>query len=239
MDRSVAQLTMRDLNIGYLIADRKMNVLGVGGTPNVFYQDREISPGSSLLEVLPEMVGSEAVLAEILSGDLPRFQLEQVNRSAPDGGTRYITLTLLPYQGIQPDAELLVLASDATEQGRYAQALTQQRNELDLLQRRLAEANEQLDLLFRHYVPAEVADALMEERLIPELGGELRTVTVLFADLRDYTGVSEQLPPDQVMELLNGYMAVAGLLGQIGLLAWPVRPSPRQGVSSRNSWGMA
>jgi adenylate cyclase len=34
---------------------------------------------------------------------------------------------------------------------------------------------------------------------------ELREVTVLFADLRDFTAMSERLPPEQVVEILNEY----------------------------------
>jgi adenylate cyclase len=85
----------------------------------------------------------------------------------------------------------------------------QQRNELRLLRRDLAKANEQLDFLLRHYVPSEVADALLEQRLLPQPGGELCTVSILFADLRGYTRTSEQLTAYQTIELLNGYLNTA------------------------------
>jgi adenylate cyclase len=37
------------------------------------------------------------------------------------------------------------------------------------------------------------------------LGGKLCEVTVLFADIRGFTSLSEQLTPQQVVEMLNGY----------------------------------
>lgn len=87
--------------------------------------------------------------------------------------------------------------------------LSQQRNELCLLRGNLTESNAQLDFLLRHYIPTEVADALLEQRLSPQQGGELRDVSVLFADLRDYTRVAERLPPSRTMDMLNECLNVA------------------------------
>lgn len=209
MDLTITQLIMQENKIAYAIADHSLKVVWAGGAPGVL-QDGEIVLGCSLPELVPEFVGSEATLDEVLSGQMPRFQLEQVNRTAPDGSTRYLTLTVLPCRECCPSAALLVVAADASEQGRYTQTMVQQRNEMALLQRRLAEANTQLDFLLHCYVPPEVATALMERRLLPQLGGELREVSILFADLRGYTGIAERLSPARVMELLNGYLGVAG-----------------------------
>ncbi|WP_338867212.1 adenylate/guanylate cyclase domain-containing protein [Myxococcus stipitatus] len=55
--------------------------------------------------------------------------------------------------------------------------------------------------LGRYFAPA-VAERL--QRLAsPE--PELREVTVLFADIRDFTAMSERLPPGEVVQLLNAY----------------------------------
>ncbi|MCP3101787.1 adenylate/guanylate cyclase domain-containing protein [Myxococcus sp. K15C18031901] len=55
--------------------------------------------------------------------------------------------------------------------------------------------------LGRYFAPA-VAERL-QTQASPE--PELREVTVLFADIRDFTALSEQLPPREVVELLNAY----------------------------------
>jgi adenylate cyclase len=77
------------------------------------------------------------------------------------------------------------------------------------LRRELDDANAQLDFLLRHYIPPEVADALLEQRIVPQPGGEQRQVSVLFADLRGYTSIAEQLSPTQTMTLVNEYLSVA------------------------------
>ncbi|EDN72132.1 adenylate/guanylate cyclase [Beggiatoa sp. SS] len=61
----------------------------------------------------------------------------------------------------------------------------------------------------QYYVPREVGKALMEKRIVPKLGGEEREVTALFADLRNYTSISEQLTPNQTIEMLHVCLDIA------------------------------
>ncbi len=162
--------------------------------------------GQWLIDVLPEFFGQEEELARVRRGESPYVRVEQVNRSTHTGETRYYTFTAL---NAGEEGRVLLLVTDMTEQGRYLQDLMQSRNELRLLRRQLMEANEQLDLLLRNYVSPEVADALAQGVLRPEVKGELREVSVLFADIRDFTPFAESLPPGEVVALLNEYLAVA------------------------------
>lgn len=57
---------------------------------------------------------------------------------------------------------------------------------------------------FGLYLPPPEVDRLLAER-IPELGGELREVTVLFADLAGYTTYAEQTRPAELVAFLNGH----------------------------------
>lgn len=63
----------------------------------------------------------------------------------------------------------------------------------------------ELSDLFGRYASTEVMTQLTEsaDRGELNLGGTLREVTVLFADLRGFTGVSERLPPAEVVIFLN------------------------------------
>ncbi len=54
---------------------------------------------------------------------------------------------------------------------------------------------------FGRYVSGQVASAILDGQV--DLGGEERHVTVLFADLRGFTRLSEVLPADAVVALLN------------------------------------
>lgn len=58
---------------------------------------------------------------------------------------------------------------------------------------------------FSRYVSTEVVDAIVADPSKVQLGGELREVTVLFADIVGYSTLSEALEPTEVIELLNRY----------------------------------
>lgn len=61
--------------------------------------------------------------------------------------------------------------------------------------------------LLRRYLPPAAVERVLVQR--PDaalaLGGELRTVTMLSADLRGFTSLSERLEPSEVVEQLNAY----------------------------------
>jgi len=71
-----------------------------------------------------------------------------------------------------------------------------------LLRERIREA-------FGRFVSPEVANEFIEkyarEGRQAELGGKKRDVVILFSDLRDFTPLSESLPPEQLIGVLNGY----------------------------------
>jgi class 3 adenylate cyclase len=50
----------------------------------------------------------------------------------------------------------------------------------------------------------KIAESLLDGKL--ELGGELRDVSVLFCDIRGFTALTQNMPPGEVIELLNEHM---------------------------------
>ncbi len=58
---------------------------------------------------------------------------------------------------------------------------------------------------FSKYVSRDVVDELMEDREGLGLGGKKRHITVLFSDIRGFTSISEQIGPEQVVNLLSDY----------------------------------
>ena len=61
--------------------------------------------------------------------------------------------------------------------------------------------------MFQKYVPREVIEqffAAPEKMLV----GENRVVSILFSDIRDFTTISEMMPPDVLVETLNRYFTV-------------------------------
>ena len=67
----------------------------------------------------------------------------------------------------------------------------------------LAERDKVRDLLGKVASPA-IAAELTRRKLT--LGGEEKKVTVLFSDLRNFTPLSERLPPGELLEVLNAYL---------------------------------
>jgi adenylate cyclase len=64
---------------------------------------------------------------------------------------------------------------------------------------------EMIKRAFTRYVAREVVDEVLKHPERPTLQGERRDVTVLFADMRGFTALTERLSPEEVVLLLNEY----------------------------------
>jgi adenylate cyclase len=58
---------------------------------------------------------------------------------------------------------------------------------------------------FRKYIPADLVRSLLREGVEPRPGGSVRPLTVMFADIAGFTGLSECLG-DQIIPLLSRYL---------------------------------
>ncbi|MCP4668975.1 MAG: guanylate cyclase, partial [Deltaproteobacteria bacterium] len=56
------------------------------------------------------------------------------------------------------------------------------------------------------YTPKHLADKILTSR--SSIEGERKLVTVLFADVADYTSMAEKLDPEQVHEIMDGFFKV-------------------------------
>jgi signal transduction histidine kinase len=195
----VPELILEDRLVSFAITDRSLTVVEVGGAGSVVGIDGHAWIGRSLLELVPELVGSETVLADILDGVLPRFELAWLNRELPGGQPAYLITVDLPHR----DADgritgLIHVTEDWTDTGRLQQQLAQDRNEQRLLRERLARQN------------LEVAAANAELRRLDTLKSQF--VSVAAHELR--TPLSS----------IQGYLEML-LDGDLGPLAIPQRES--------------
>ncbi|MCP4368135.1 MAG: hypothetical protein GY797_08540 [Deltaproteobacteria bacterium] len=110
------------------------------------------------------------------------------------------------------------------------------------LERLLDDTNaklEQIQVQFERFAPQEVIEHLTESN--GKYAARMRTVTVLFADLKGFTKMCDQMDPSEVLPILNGYFlcmseALSNHHGQVteltgdGLLALfgALRPNPWQ-----------
>ena len=67
-------------------------------------------------------------------------------------------------------------------------------------------AKERITDTFGKYVDSRVVDALISNPSMTKPGGDRRYMTVLFADMRGFTSLSERLSPDALVTLLNVYL---------------------------------
>ncbi|MGI5285903.1 adenylate/guanylate cyclase domain-containing protein [Nonomuraea polychroma] len=67
----------------------------------------------------------------------------------------------------------------------------------------------ELHTLFHQYMSPDVAHALLADPGQAALGGELKELTALFADLKGFTTFSEKVTPGEIVEMLNRYHTVA------------------------------
>lgn len=85
----------------------------------------------------------------------------------------------------------------------------------ETLERKVAERTEALEVrnrfireTFGRYLSDEIVASLLETPEGLNLGGAKRTVTIMMTDLRGFTSLTEKLPPEKVVAMLNGYLSV-------------------------------
>jgi class 3 adenylate cyclase len=119
-------------------------------------------------------------------------------------------LTYLVSRGLSGPVNQLIRAAQNIEKGHFDTRLPARRDELG----RVAQAFNQMAAglamqeKYRSILHA-VADRSVAEQLLNHensLGGELRTVTMLFCDIRGFTSLTETMPPAAVIEMLNEHM---------------------------------
>jgi adenylate cyclase len=102
----------------------------------------------------------------------------------------------------------LARAARRIRAGNYGEPVAvEQRDEIGALaasfndmMKGLTERDQVRDLLGRVVAP-EIARELLSKEI--ELGGEERTVTVFFCDVRGFTGIAEREPPERLVRMLN------------------------------------
>jgi len=69
---------------------------------------------------------------------------------------------------------------------------------------------EQVKKMFGRYVSRDVVERVLSDPSRSALGGEMREVTVMHADIAGYTSLAEKIPPGEVIEVLNRYYDAVG-----------------------------
>jgi PAS domain S-box-containing protein len=106
----------------------------------------------------------------------------------PERGRTNLSLDLTPFKDSKNQTQgVTILIDDMTETKRLRAAQN----------------------MFRRYVSPAVVDRLPADPADLKLGGTRQEVTILFADIRGFTTLSEKLPPEALVDMLNQYLSLA------------------------------
>lgn len=65
---------------------------------------------------------------------------------------------------------------------------------------------------FSHYISPDFMKELTADPDKLKLGGEVRELTVMFTDIRGFTSISEKLPPEELIQLMNDFLTPMSML---------------------------
>lgn len=151
---------------------------------------------------MPKMTGVE--LLDTIRQEFPNpirmiltgySDVEAIIKSINDGGVfRYVTK---PWN--KDELKLSI------ENARQLYELSAQNRDLVFdLQRNVAELQKAVKI-FAQYVPEPIVASALTSQEGPLIQGEVREAAVMFCDLRNFTSISEECPPDLVVEVLNSF----------------------------------
>ena len=168
-------------------------IFGVGGGQVI---------GLPYQRALANLTGDAPTLADILDimrSAIVRRQVtlgKEFRSQIPGRGEATLRLNVSPLQEVAAEGQLgqplgvAMVVDDLTELRRSERQAREIRG------------------LFGRYVHPEVVSYLLDNPSALHLGGETRQISVIFADIRNYTGLAVRYEPAEVLRILNEYLGV-------------------------------
>lgn len=176
MEIDLLQAVLERRRIAFLLTDRALMVIKIEGQVALLPPNGS-AVGQRLLDLVPELVGSEDILAHILAGEASHHDIPWANRETLEGEALYFTLRTLPWRDAQGHIiGLIQIIEDLTEEGRLQQSLVQQRNELRLLREQLARQNLALEAANAELRGLAEAKSAFVSTVAHELRGPLTSI---------------------------------------------------------------
>jgi len=150
-------------------------------------------------QVLPALEGVDlAVLLKRVRQEETTPVVRDVTTRVFGRGIVHLTLQLSVLRRGDEIAGIVIVIEDLTEQAR-----------LERQRRAQEQETQRVRATFEHYVAPTVVKELLADPRRVALGGKRQLVTVLFADIHGFTNLAEQLPPEELVKVLNGYLSLA------------------------------
>ena len=149
-------------------------------------------PGIGGAEVLRRMKANEQLRATPVVMISGRQDMDQIIACIQAGADDYL---LKPFNPVLLQARIAA----GIERKRWHDREAQYRRQLE-------RSEKFIRATFGRYLSDDIVDEILASPEGLELGGDLREVTIMMSDIRGFTTLSEHLPPQQVVRLLNRYL---------------------------------
>jgi PAS domain S-box-containing protein len=153
---------------------------------------RDLVIGTRLEDALPEPL---ARLAAIAAATVDREAVtlgEELSSTLPERGPLHLYLSCTPIRSAARGSNgAAIVINDMTEQ------------------RRVEAERDRIRQTFGRVVAPRVRDRLLSDASHLRLDGDRHTITVLFADLHNFTSFSERIEPETLFKVLNSYLSLA------------------------------
>ena len=198
--RDYLDSTMASIATGVMTLNQDGDIVSYNrAAEGIFRVPAVAAIGKPYVQVLPELEGAQLslLLARLWAQSAQHLVRDAVGQVTGRGQV-HLTLHLSAMRRGDEMVGVAMVIEDLTEQARLEQ------------QRRMEEREKQrVRNTFERYVSSSVVDGLLAHPESVELGGVRHLITVLFADLHGFSGLSEKLPPEELVKILNGYLSLA------------------------------
>lgn len=177
----------------------------------------EAADGKRCLEVM-RSAAPDLVLLDLVMPDMNGYEVLQAIRG--DEELRRIPVVVI--SGVQDEegaihcidagaSDYLIKPVNATLLKARLGALLEAKQWQDRERQYLAELEKSqrfIRKVFGRYLSNEIVQRLLDDSDGLKLGGQRREVTILMADIRDFSTISRDLEPERCVQLLNNYLAI-------------------------------
>lgn len=199
----------------YDLALNEVSVTGRGGTRIDIEGSQSSGPIRSLVIATPQ--GNQLGHLSYSVANLERGMWQLVGIIVGIGaGAFVIGILLILYFSRRSTAHLRELAAAMQQVGdgkMDTRVQVKSRDEVGVLvesfnwMMRGLEEGEFVKNIFKRYVTRQVAEKILAEKEMVHLRGDRREVSILFADIRGFTRLSQKMAPEGIINLLNHYFA--------------------------------
>jgi PAS domain S-box-containing protein len=198
--RDYLDSTMASIATGVLTLNREGKIISFNrAAEEIFRTPVDQALGKLYGQVLPAFQGMElALLLPLVWTHSGQRIARDVTTHVHGRGTVHLTLELSVMRRGEEIVGVAMVIEDLTEQAR-----------LEMERRAQEQETQRVRTTFEHYVAPTVVEGLLADPRRVALGGERQLVTVLFADMHGFTTLSEQVPPEELIKILNVYLSLA------------------------------